>query len=378
MEKSTEPPEIGEFYGFDHMLLWVSNAKQAASYLITRFGFQPYAYKGLETGTRDSCTHVVRCGEAFLAFCSPINGRNDAMHDFISTHGDFVRDVAFQVDDVTGIYNKATSRGAISVRAPEQLRDEHGTVEIASIRTYGDVIHTFINRDNYKGTFLPGFVSREESDPINELFPPMNLLKIDHFAGNLPVGDLVPTGEWYAKMLDWHRFWTVDDDNLDTELTSMNTFAMSDWHEVVKMAIGEPAPGRRKSHIEEYVAYNHGAGVQHVAFLTEDIVEAITQLRARGMQFLSIPNAYYDLLKKRLEDSPITVKEDIEDLRKLNILVDFDDEGYLLQIFTKVAQDRPTLFYEVIQRRNNPAFGIGNIKSLVEAIEFEQSARNNS
>lgn len=272
-----------------------------------------------------------------LAFCSPLSGEEREVNEFIKTHGDGVKDVAFTVDDVAGIHDKAVSRGATSVRQPEELSDENGTVTVASIRTYGDVVHTFINRENFTGPFLPGFMASDPYDPINAAFEPMNLVKIDHFAGNLPMGDLFPTGEWYAKHLDWHRFWTTDDDKLDTHLTSMNTFVVADWHENVKMAMGEPAPGRKKSHIEEYVNYNHGAGVQHVAFMTEDIVTAITQLRARGVVFLNIPNAYYDMLYKRLEDSPIKVAEDIEDLRRLNILVDFDDQGYLLQIFTKVA-----------------------------------------
>ena len=246
-ERSAEPPEVGRFSGFDHVLFWVGNAKQAASYYITRFGYQPYAYSGLETGNREYTTHVIKMDKIVLAFCSPMSGEEETINAHIKLHGDGVKDVAFTVDDPAGLYEKAISRGAISVRAPEELKDENGTVTVASIQTYGETIHTFVNRDNFTGHFLPGFKAVTEDDPINSLFEPMNLLYIDHVVGNQAEGDMEPTADWYTKMLDFHRFWSVDENVMHTEFSALRSVVVADWDETVKMPINEPAPGKRKS-----------------------------------------------------------------------------------------------------------------------------------
>ena len=376
-ERSAEPPEVGRFSGFDHVLFWVGNAKQAASYYITRFGYQPYAYSGLETGNREYTTHVIKMDKIVLAFCSPMSGEEETINAHIKLHGDGVKDVAFTVDDPAGLYEKAISRGAISVRAPEELKDENGTVTVASIQTYGETIHTFVNRDNFTGHFLPGFKAVTEDDPINSLFEPMNLLYIDHVVGNQAEGDMEPTADWYTKMLDFHRFWSVDENVMHTEFSALRSVVVADWDETVKMPINEPAPGKRKSQIQEYVDYYAGAGVQHIALRTEDIITTVRLLKARGVKFLDINDTYYEMLKKRLEASPIDVAEDLAVIQELKILVDFDDKGYLLQLFTKPVEDRPTLFFEIIQRRNNQGFGVGNFKALFESIELEQQRRNN-
>jgi len=370
-------PEIGVFYGFDHLRFYVSNAKQAASFYTTRFGFKPVAYQGLETGNRDYATHVIACNNIVFAFTSPLTPGEAEVNAHISKHGDGVKDVAFRVDDVRGIYDKAISRGAKSVKAPEELRDDHGSVILASIQTYGDTVHTLIQRVDYSGPFLPGFKSAARDDPINSFFEPTSLNFIDHVVGNQPDGEMVATADWYEKMLDFHRYWSVDDKQIHTEYSALRSIVMADWDEVIKMPINEPAVGLRKSQIQEYVEYYGGAGVQHIALNSSDILGVIAQLKARGVDFLTVPEVYYQHLRQRLAHSPIQILEDLDRIQELNILVDFDDQGYLLQIFTKPVEDRPTLFFEVIQRHNNNGFGVGNFKALFEALELEQQRRGN-
>eukprot|EP00357_Protocruzia_adherens_P022574 CAMPEP_0114995718 /NCGR_PEP_ID=MMETSP0216-20121206/13893_1 /TAXON_ID=223996 /ORGANISM="Protocruzia adherens, Strain Boccale" /LENGTH=380 /DNA_ID=CAMNT_0002359807 /DNA_START=49 /DNA_END=1191 /DNA_ORIENTATION=- len=375
-EKPTERPEIGVFSGFDHCVFWVGNAKQAASFYTARFGFDYVAYQGLETGERSVCSHVVKQNDIYFVFKTPL-GDNAEMSAHQAAHGDGVRDVAFTVDDARGIYDKAVARGAKSVSAPEELTDEFGTVVIASVQTYGDTIHTFVQRDGYKGPFLPGYKAHKKTEIFNNFMRNPHLLKIDHCVGNQPDQDMEPTAAWYEKMLDFHRFWSVDDSQMHTEYSALRSIVMTDFDEVIKMPINEPAPGKRKSQIQEYVEFYSGAGVQHIALLTENIIEAIEALRARGVDFLEVPESYYDNLEKRLANSPVKIAEDMAVLRKLKILVDYDDKGYLLQLFTKPVEDRPTLFIEIIQRRNHQGFGAGNFKALFEAIELEQSKRGN-
>lgn len=345
-------------------------------------GFTHVAYRGLETGSRDVATHVVRQGDVTFCFSSPLNstgvvelGQDMAGH--MAVHGDGVKDVAFAVDDAAGIYAEAVKRGAESVRAPETLTDEHGTVVIATVKTYGDTVHTFVQRNDYKGAFMPGYMATTTPEPMADFTPPIGLDFVDHVVGNMPDGGMMPVVEWYEKVLQFHRFWSVDDSQIHTEYSSLRSVVMADYTEKIKMPINEPASGKRKSQIQEYVDYYSGPGVQHIALNTRDVVAAITHLRARGVDFLKVPDSYYDSLKARLAASSITVEEDMDVLQSLNILVDFDDKGYLLQLFTKPLMDRPTVFLEIIQREGNSGFGAGNFKSLFEAIEREQAARGN-
>jgi len=281
------------------------------------------------------------------------------------------------VDDVRKIYAKAIERGAKSVLAPTELKDEHGSVWIATIQTYGDTVHTFVERQNYKGVFLPGYQPLTHTDPLSSLLPSPNVRYIDHIVGNQGDGEMEGVAKWYENVLDFHRFWSVDDKQIHTEYSSLRSIVVTDWDERIKMPINEPAEGKKKSQIQEYVEYHGGAGVQHIALETPDIIHTVTTMRKRGTEFLTVPRAYYDNLRKRLEKSPVQIKEDLNKIAELDILVDFDDKGYLLQIFTKPVEDRPTLFYEIIQRHNHNGFGAGNFKALFESIEREQALRGN-
>lgn len=347
-------------------------------------GFEPFAYRGLETGSRDVCTHVVRQDQVVFAFSSPLNppsgtgkvlGQN--MHEHLAEHGDGVKDIAFAVEDCRKIHAAAVARGAESVADPEEHTDEHGTVIMATVKTYGDTVHTFVQRGDYSGPFLPGYKAVTTKDALSASLPPIGLERIDHCVGNMPADGMAPCVDWYESKLQFHRFWSVDDSQLHTEYSALRSTVMANYEETVKMPINEPAPAKRKSQIQEYVDYYGGPGVQHIALKTDDIITAITNLRARGVAFLRVPDSYYELLKARIERSGIKVKEDLEVIKKLNILVDFDDSGYLLQLFTAPVQDRPTVFLEIIQREGNSGFGAGNFKSLFEAIEREQEARGN-
>ncbi|CAB4401157.1 unnamed protein product [Rhizophagus irregularis] len=344
--------DLGNYEGFDHIKYWVGNAKQAASYYCTKLGFKHIGYQGLETGVRDVVSHVVRQNSITFVFQSPLNPNDKLMSDHQSLHGDGVKDVAFTVDDARGLWENCVQRGGKSIREPWEERDENGVVIMATIGTYGDTVHTFVERKNYHG-------------------------HIDHVVGNQPDLEMDQICEMYEKVFNFHRFWSVDDKQIHTEYSSLRSIVMADYHEKIKMPVNEPAIGRKKSQIQEYVDYYGGAGVQHIALRTEDIITSITNLRARGLEFITIPDSYYDNLRERLQTSCTKILEDIEILQKLHILVDYDEEGYLLQIFTKPLQDRPTLFIEVIQRRNHQGFGAGNFKSLFEAIERDQEARGN-
>ena len=376
-EKQAERPSGGSFLGFHHLEFYVSNAKQASSYYTTRFGYNPIAYKGLETGSTDICSHVVRQKNVILVFTSTLQPVDHEVSLHVMKHSDGVKDIAFEVEDARALYEKAISRGAKSVRAPVELNDEFGTVILASLQTYGDTVHTLVQKVNYTGAFLPGFTAVNKEEPLNQLFEPMNLEFIDHVVGNQPDGDMTPTAEWYERHLDFHRYWSVDENKIYTQYSALRSIVVSDWDENVKMPINEPAPGLKKSQIQEYVDFYGGAGVQHIAVRTNDILKTISQLKARGVEFLSVPHSYYENLRKRLENSPTKIEEDLKIIEQLDILVDFDDGGYLLQIFTKPVEDRPTLFWEVIQRHNHNGFGIGNFKALFESLEQEQAKRGN-
>jgi len=370
-------PESGKFLCFDHLTFWVGNAKQAASYYCTRFGFEPIGYKGLETDSRQIASHALRQNKIVFVFQSAYDPYNKEFGDHLSKHGDAVKDVAFQVDHLDAILKRAKERGATVVRDIWEETDGDGTVRYATVQTYGDVTHTFVERTRYTGFFLPNYRKITHSDPITKVLPFVGLDFIDHVVGNQPDNDMVPISSWYEKTLMFHRFWSVDDSQIHTEYSALRSIVVTNYEETIKMPINEPASARKKSQIQEYVDYNGGAGVQHIALNTQDIIKAVGNLRARGMEFLSIPKTYYDQLRHRLNTAKITVTENMDQLEFLNILVDFDESGYLLQIFSKPVQDRPTLFIEIIQRHNHQGFGAGNFKALFEAIEADQEARGN-
>uniref|UniRef100_I3JXN3 4-hydroxyphenylpyruvate dioxygenase n=2 Tax=Oreochromis niloticus TaxID=8128 RepID=I3JXN3_ORENI len=369
--------EQGRFLCFDHLTFWVGNAKQAASYYCNKLGFEPVAYQGLETGSREVVSHVVKQGKIIYVFSSALNPGNKEMGDHLVKHGDGVKDIAFTVEDCDFLVQKARARGAVIIKEPYTLEDKYGKVRLAVLQTYGDTTHTFVERTGYSGLFLPGFHPPLFKDPLLDKLPSGNLDFIDHVVGNQPDDEMVSVVEWYQRNLLFHRFWSVDDKQLQTEFSALRSIVVANYEETVKMPINEPALGKRKSQIQEYVEYYGGPGVQHIAMNTSDIITTIRNLKERGMEFMSVPETYYDQLREKLKHSKVKISEDLDVLQELKILVDYDDNGYLLQIFTKPIQDRPTVFLEVIQRHNHQGFGAGNFKSLFEAIEADQHARGN-
>lgn len=378
-DKGEKPPV--NYLGFHHVVFWVGNAKQAASYYATRFGFEYAYYRGLETGNRDVVSHVMKKNKVFFVFQSSLEPDLDCsseMSKHLGRHGDGVRDVSFSVDDARKCFEMATSNGAKVIKEPWEEADEEGKVVMASVSTYGDTVHTFIERKNYSGEFLPGYRAHHfKNDPMLTQLPDTLINNIDHCVGNQPDNEMQEICENYEKQFGFHRFWSVDDKQIHTEYSALRSIVMADWDEVIKMPINEPALGKKKSQIQEYVEYYGGAGVQHIALAVPDIIKAIRALKARGVDFLTIPKTYYQNLRKKMPKTAINFTEDLDIIEELNILVDYDEKGYLLQIFTKPVEDRPTLFLEIIQRKNNQGFGAGNFKSLFEAIEIEQGNRGN-
>lgn len=371
-------PARGKFINFDHLTFWVGNAKQAAHYYCTRFGFKPYLYKGLETGEREVVAHVIKQNDAIFVLKSALNPNNKEMGDHLVLHGDGVKDIAFEVEDLDGIIEHAKAKGGKIVKDIWEESDEFGSVRMAITQTYGDVTHTLVERSSYKGEFLPGYKKHfHNHDPILSLLPETNLLFVDHCVGNQDDDAMLSAVKWYENTLQFHRFWSVDDSIIHTSYSSLRSIVVTNYDETIKMPINEPAPGLRKSQIKEYVDYYGSAGVQHIAIRTNDIIKTVSALKARGLEFLQAPSAYYDALVEKLKSSRTKVTEDMDTLKKLSILIDYDEEGYLLQIFTKPVEDRPTLFYEIIQRHNHHGFGAGNFQSLFEAIEREQGLRGN-
>jgi len=355
--------------GTDYIEFYVGNARQSAHYYRSAFGFRLVAYHGPETGTRDRASYLLVQNKIRLVLSTPLHPEHPiATH--IQRHGDGVRDIALWVDDAESAWRATTGRGARSVRQPETLRDENGYVTVASIAAYGDTIHTFVERANYHGPFLPGFRAIDESDPVAR---PAGLEHIDHIVGNVGWGEMNLWVDFYRDVMGFRLFKHFDDRDISTEYSALMSKVMSNGNERVKFPINEPAGGKRRSQIEEYLDFYHGPGVQHIAMATGNIVETVSKLRSQGVEFLRVPSTYYEDLLSRT--GPID--ESLPELQDLGVLVDRDDEGYMLQIFTRPVQDRPTLFFEIIQRKGSRSFGKGNFKALFEAIEREQALRGN-
>ncbi|HUR11865.1 MAG TPA: 4-hydroxyphenylpyruvate dioxygenase [Flavitalea sp.] len=354
--------------GTDHVEFYVGNAKQAAHFYKTAFGFQSLAYAGPETGLRDKVSYAVRQNKLTFVFTTPLRSGN-AIADHIYKHGDGVKALALMVGDAKNAWNETTKRGARSYLDPTVLKDENGEVVCSGIHTYGETVHLFIERKNYKGIFLPGY------KPWQSNYNPAStgLLYVDHCVGNVGWNQMNVWVKFYEEVMGFRNILTFDDNDISTEYSALMSKVMSNGNGYVKFPINEPAEGKKKSQVEEYLEYYDGEGCQHVALATADIVETVTDLQSRGVEFLKVPSTYYDDLLERVG----RIDEDIEPLKELGILVDRDEEGYLLQIFSKPVEDRPTLFFEIIQRKGAKSFGKGNFKALFEAIEREQEARGN-
>ncbi len=349
----------------DYLELYVGNAKQACYYFATAFGFRPVAYSGLETGNRERVSYVLQQKSIRLVVSGAL-GQDNRIAEFVKKHGDGVKDVALLVDDVEKAYEEGVKRGAIALVPPTELSDEHGIVKKAVIGTYGDTIHSLIERRNYKGVFLPGYQAIDLAIPYEET----GLIGVDHVVGN--VESMEEWVSYYENVMGFKQMIHFDDEDISTEYSALMSKVMTNGSRI-KFPINEPAEGKRKSQIQEYLEFYNGAGVQHLALLTNDIVKTVSKLRENGVEFLDTPDSYYEELTARVGK----IDEDIEKLKELKILVDRDDEGYLLQIFTKPIVDRPTLFIEIIQRKGSKGFGEGNFKALFEAIEREQARRGN-
>lgn len=355
--------------GTDYVEFYVGNAKQAAHYYQTAFGFQALAYAGPETGLRDKVSYAVRQHKLTLVLTTPLQP-NNSIADHIYRHGDGVKVLALRVADATYAWQQTTQRGAKSYLEPVKQTDDAGEVVLSGIHTYGDTVHLFVERKNYKGTFLPGY--RPWGNPYFAPAP-TGLQYVDHCVGNVGWNQMNTWVRFYEEVMGFKNILTFDDADISTEYSALMSKVMSNGNGYVKFPINEPAEGKKKSQVEEYLEYYKGEGVQHVAMATHDIVATVTALRSRGVEFLRVPGSYYEDLLDRVGQ----IDEDLQPLKELGILVDRDEEGYLLQIFTKPVQDRPTLFFEIIQRKGAKSFGKGNFKALFEAIEREQELRGN-
>ncbi|GAB5557868.1 MAG: 4-hydroxyphenylpyruvate dioxygenase [Schleiferiaceae bacterium] len=352
--------------GTDHVEIYVGNAKQAAHFYKTAFGFQSVAYAGLETGVHDKTSYVLEQGKIRLVLTTPLNA-DSSINEHLVKHGDGVKNVALWVDDATKSFEETTKRGAEVAFEPYTISDANGEVTLAGIKTYGETVHIFVERSKYDGPFMPGYKKWESTyNPSSA-----GLKYIDHMVGNVDWGEMNKWVEFYAKVMGFAQLVSFDDKDISTEYTALMSKVMTNGNGRIKFPINEPAEGKKKSQIEEYIDFYNGAGVQHIAVATDNILETIDRLNDNGVEFLYVPDSYYDDLLERVGD----IEEDIEELRKRGILVDRDDEGYLLQLFTKPVSDRPTLFFEIIQRKGAQSFGKGNFKALFEAIEREQENR---
>jgi 4-hydroxyphenylpyruvate dioxygenase len=355
--------------GTDYVEFYVGNAKQSAYYYRAAFGFELIAYAGPETGVRDRVSYVLQQNKIRFVLTTALYP-DHAIAAHVNKHGDGVRDIALWVDDAESAWRETTRRGARSVREPEELHDAHGSVHLASIATYGDTIHTFVERRNYAGAFLPGFRAITDRDVVAR---PVGLEYVDHMVGNVGWGEMNQWVGFYRDVMGFQAYQSFDDKDISTEYSALMSKVMSNGNGRVKFPINEPAEGRKKSQIEEYVDFYHGPGVQHVAMATNDIVKTVGLLKSHGIEFLRVPVSYYEQLAARVG----AIDEPLDQLAELGILVDRDDEGYMLQIFTKPVEDRPTVFYEIIQRKGSRSFGKGNFKALFESIEREQELRGN-
>ena len=354
--------------GTDHVEFYVGNARQAAYYYRTAFGMSFVAYAGPETGRRDRASYVVQQGKIRFVFTTSLRS-GDPIAEHIARHGDGVRAIALEVDDARSAWLETTARGARSVAEPAEMADDYGSVTTASIAAYGDTIHTFVERGHYNGAFLPGF--RAESQ--DRVVRPTGLKHVDHMVGNVGWHAMDEWVQFYANVMGFQLYQHFDDKDISTEYSALMSKVMANGNGYVKFPINEPAEGRRKSQIEEYLDFYQGPGVQHIALATDDILSTVSRMQAQGVEFLTVPHTYYSELAGRVGK----IDEPVDELEKLGILVDRDDEGYMLQIFTRPVEDRPTLFYEIIQRKGSRSFGKGNFKALFEAIEREQALRGN-
>jgi 4-hydroxyphenylpyruvate dioxygenase len=356
-------------HGTDYVEFYVGNAKQASHYYASAFGFEIIGYRGPETGTRDRVSYLLKQDKIRFVLTAPL-APDGAIAEHVHLHGDGVKDIALWVDDARSAFEETTRRGARPAREPEVISDDQGEIVISAIETYGDTIHSFVERRNYNGLFFPGFEPFE-----NPYWKPegVGLKYVDHCVGNVHLGDMNRYVDYYAETMGFRNLIAFTDKDIQTEYSSLMSKVMSNGNERIKFPINEPAQGKRKSQIDEYLDFYRGAGVQHVAMATDDILSTVTALRSRGVDFLTVPTSYYDVLQDRVG----RIDEPVDDLAQLGILVDRDPDGYLLQIFTKPVEDRPTVFYEIIQRKGARTFGEGNFKALFEAIEREQERRGN-
>ncbi|WP_410219964.1 4-hydroxyphenylpyruvate dioxygenase [Pedobacter sp.] len=368
-EKIAKAQDFLPINGTDYIEFYVGNAKQAAHFYKTAFGFQSLAYTGPETGVKDRASYVVQQGKIRLIFTTALKS-DHAISEHVKKHGDGVKVLALWVDDAYSAFEETTKRGGKPFLAPQTLTDEFGEVKMSGIYTYGETVHMFIERKNYKGTFMPGYEAWNSDYNPSET----GLLYIDHCVGNVGWNRMNETVKWYEDVMGFVNILSFDDKQINTEYSALMSKVMSNGNGFSKFPINEPAEGKKKSQIEEYLEFYEGEGVQHIAVATKDIVKTVTELKARGVEFLSAPpEAYYEMMPGRVGE----IDEDIEPLKELGILVDCDEEGYLLQIFTKPVEDRPTLFFEIIQRKGAQSFGAGNFKALFESIEREQARRGN-
>ncbi len=364
-----EFPEAEDFLplnGTDHVELYVGNAKQAAHFYKTAFGFQSVAYAGLETGMKDRVSYVLQQDKIRLVLTSPLSESGE-INAHLNKHGDGVKNVALWVDDATKSWQETTKRGAVSVFEPKTIEDENGKVVLSAIETYGDTVHIFVERSAYNGPFMPGYRKwKSHYNPSDA-----GLKYIDHMVGNVGWNEMNKWVDFYARVMGFAQLISFDDKDISTEYTALMSKVMTNGNGRIKFPINEPAEGKKKSQIEEYIDFYNGPGVQHIAVATDNIIETVTALKDRGVEFLYVPDNYYDDVLDRVGE----IDEELKELKELGILIDRDDEGYLLQLFTKPVADRPTLFFEIIQRKGAKSFGKGNFKALFEAIEREQDNR---
>ena len=365
---STVEKDFLPINGTDYIELYVGNAKQSAHFYRTAFGFKLVAYAGLETGVRDRASYVLQQDKIRLVLTTPLQA-NHPIADHIKLHGDGVRDLALWVDDAESAYRETTKRGARGVMEPTLFKDEFGEIKKSAIAIYGDTIHSFVERKKYNGVFMPGF----KAMPEDKLARPTGLKYVDHCVGNVELGAMNKWVAFYMNVMGFRMYQHFDDNDISTEYSALMSKVMANGNDRIKFPINEPAPGKRKSQVDEYLEFYRSPGVQHIAMATDNIIDTVTKLTSQGVEFLRVPNSYYDQLQSRVGK----IDEPIDELKRLGILVDRDDEGYMLQIFSRNVEDRPTLFFECIQRKGSKSFGKGNFKALFEALEHEQSLRGN-